>query len=162
MRLKSLTTGVAAATLIGAAAAGVTSIASAPTTPTVAFSPVVFGVPLPLQPQPTSGELEGVLNQLATPGTNKNALVDGGVGMIEGRTAERLLTNASQKGYLPLKISVSNVQDLGNGMVSATATASGPQLAQTSRPVTFHNDGTGWKLTKDSATGLLQAAMASG
>ena len=167
MRLKYLTTGIAAATLIGAAAAGVTSIASTPTTASLAVAPANIGIPLPLEPAadvPSNGELVGILNGLADPGVpfkNKSNYVDGGVGIIEGRTADRLLSNAASKGYLPLQIGVSNVQPAGPGQVTATVTASGPQLSPTTQNVTFVNHG-GWKLTRDSALALLNSAMASG
>ncbi len=105
MSLKSLTTGVAAATLVGAAAVGVTSVASVPTTVSPAITPVVFGAPLPLDSDPAlTGEFTGILNQLANTGTisDKGYLVEGGVGILEGRTADQLLKNAAQKGDLPL------------------------------------------------------------
>jgi hypothetical protein len=161
--LKSLTTGVAAATLVGAAAAGVISIAStAPTATTPAIAPVVFGVPLPLdQINPTTAELTSVLTGLADPGVpfrNKSGLVEGGVGIIEGRTADRLLSNANAKGELPLSFQVSNIVPDGNGSATATVTASGPQLAPTTQTVTFVNQG-GWKLSRGSALSLLQSAM---
>jgi hypothetical protein len=156
--------------LIGAAAAGVTSIASAPTTASLAVAPANVGIPLPLEPaadaasNPSTPELTGILTKLADPAVpfkNKSYLVDGGIGLIEGKTADRLLANANSKGYLPLQISVSNVQPAGANQVSATVTASGPQMAPTTQNVTFVNNG-GWKLTKDSALNLLSAASASG
>jgi hypothetical protein len=170
--LKSLSTGVAAATLVGAAAAGVTSLAStaAPTAASPAITPVVFGAPLPLDDPaadvPTTAQLTSILNSLADPGTpfrNKSGMIEGGVGIIEGRTADRLLQNASAKGYLPLNIGVTNVQPAGPGMATATVTASGPQLAPTTQTVTFVNPGgNGWMISRGSALSLLQSAMASG
>jgi len=161
--LKSLTTGVAAATLVGAAAVGVTSVASVPITVSPAITPVVFGAPLPLDSDPAlTGEFTGILNQLANSGSINGNLIDGGVGIIEARTADQLLKNAAAKGYLPLNISVdpNSITESGN-TASATVTASGPALAPTTQTVTFVNNG-GWKLSKGSATALLQAAMASG
>jgi hypothetical protein len=128
---------------------------------------VVFGVPLPLDATPTADQLTAVLTSLADPSVsfhNKGNLVEGGVGFIEGRTADRLLASASQKGDLPLAFQVSNVAPVGSdpGSVTATVVASGPQLAPTTQTVTFVNhDGSGWKLSRGSATSLLQSAMAS-
>jgi hypothetical protein len=166
VRLKSLTTAVAAATLIGAAAAGVTSIAFVPTAAVPAVTPLVFGTPLPQDPAdvPTADQLTGILSGLADPSVpfhSKSGLVEGGVGIIEGKTADRLLANASQKGYLPLSFQISNIAAAGPGAATATVVASGPQLAPTTQSVTFVNEG-GWKLSRGSATTLLQTAMGSG
>jgi hypothetical protein len=163
--LKSLTTGVAAATLVGAAAAGVISIAS--TTPPAnspAITPVVFGVPLPLEPVadvPTSDQLASLLNSLADPSVpfrSKGGLVEGGVGIIEGRTADSLMKNAAAQGKLPLTFQVANVVPAGPGAAAADVTASGPSGAVTQN-ITFVNQG-GWKLSRGSALSLLQAASA--
>jgi hypothetical protein len=164
--LKSLTIGVAAAVMVGAAAVGVTSVASVAPGASPAITPVVFGAPLPLDASlPTPGDLTGVLNGLADPGvpfSQKGGLVEGGVGIIESHTADRLLANAGRKGDLPLSFQLSNIAPAGPGSVTATVVASGPQLAPTTQTVTFVNhDGSGWKLSRGSATSLLQAAMAS-
>ena len=165
--LKSLATGVAAAALVGAAALGVTSIASAPNTAAPAITPVVFGAPLPLDIDPAlAGQLSGILNQLANGATiTENAsLIQGGVGIFEGRTANKLLANARQNGYLPLSLSVTNVSPPApDGSVTATVNASGPKMAGTTQQVTFVPGGpSGWMVSKASATALMQAAMASG
>ena len=52
MTLKSLVTGVAAAALVGGAAAGVTSIASPAGSSAPAVQPVVWDVPMPQAPAP--------------------------------------------------------------------------------------------------------------
>ncbi len=166
MSLKSLTTGVAAATLVGAAAVGVTSIASVPTTASPAITPVVFGAPLPLDSDPAlASELTGILNQLANGATiTENAgLIQGGVGFFEGRTANSLLKNARQNGDLPLNLAVTNVAPpAADGSVTATVNASGPKLAGTTQQVTFVPGGPdGWQVSKGSATSLMQAALAS-
>lgn len=163
MTLKTLTTGVAAATLVGAAAVGVTSIASIPTTP--AITPVVFGAPLPLDSDPAlSGRLAGILSQIANGGTvtENAALIQGGVGILEGRQANKVLTQARQNGSLPLDISVSSVSPpAADGSVTAQVTAAGPHLAPVTRPVVFVPGGPqGWMVSKSSAVALLQAAMA--
>lgn len=163
MSLKTLTTGVAAAAMVGAAAVGVTSIASVPTTP--AITPVVFGAPLPLDNDPAlAGQLAGILSQIANGATvTENAsLIQGGVGILEGRQANKVLTQARQNGSLPLDISVSSVSPpAADGSVTAEVTASGPHLAPVTRPVVFVPGGPqGWMVSKPSAVALLQAAMA--
>jgi hypothetical protein len=164
--LKSLTTGVAAATLVGAAAIGVTSIASVPTTASPAITPMVFGAPLPLDNDADlAGQLTGILNQLANGATiTENAsLIQGGVGIFEGRTANRLLAQARQNGDFPLNIGVTNVSPPApDGSVTATVNASGPKTPPTSQQMTFVPGGpSGWQVSKSSALALMQAAMAS-
>jgi hypothetical protein len=162
VRLKYLTTGIAAAALVGGAAAGVTSVAPVPAT-TSAVAPVVFGVPLPLDPAadvPTTDQLNGLLSGLADPNVpfrSKAGLVEGGVGIIEGRTADSLMKNAAAKGQLPLSFQVANVVPSGPGTATATVTATGPSLAPVTQTVTFVDQG-GWKLSRGSAMALLQAA----
>jgi hypothetical protein len=161
--LKYLTTGLAAAAFVGAAAVGVTSIASVPTTATPAITPVVFGAPLPLAPgDPLDGTLTNVLTTLAGPGSfraePKMDLIQGGVGIIEGRTADRLFTNASQNGDLPLQFSLGPIQSDG-ATATTTVTATGPRMtAPVSQQVTFINEGGTWKVAKNSALALLSAA----
>jgi hypothetical protein len=158
--LKLLATGVAAVATIGAAAAGVTSIASADQVVPQAQL-VVFGAPLPLDPAPlpSPGDLVGVLNGLqdtSVPFANKGNLIQGGVGGVEGRVADRKLQKAAQNGQLPLAFNIANIQPAGAGAVSADVTASGPQLAPTTRNLSFVNDD-GWKLSRSSAMTLLQS-----
>lgn len=136
--MKSLATGLAAVTAIGAAAAGVTSIASvAPSA--VHVQPVGFGAPLPLDPAadvPTPDQLISVLNGLQNPGVpfaSKSSLVEGGVGGVEGRIADRKLQKAAQNGSLPLSFTVANIAPAGPGAASADITASGPNLAPTTQ-----------------------------
>jgi hypothetical protein len=164
--VKSLATGLAAVAAIGAAAAGVTSIASvAPSAPHV--QPVAFGAPLPLDPAadvPTPDQLVSVLNGLQNPNipfASKSNLVEGGVGGVEGRIADRKLQKAAQNGSLPLSFTVANIAPAGPGAASADITASGPNLAPTTQNITFVNQGT-WKLSRSSAMSLLQAVQASG
>lgn len=166
MPVKSLATGVAAVAAIGAAAAGVTFAASvAPSAPQV--QPVVFGAPLPLDPAsdvPSPGELVTVLNGLQNPGVpfaSKSYLVEGGVGGVEGRIADRELQKAAQKGSLPLSFNVANIAPAGPGAASADVTASGPTLAPTTQNIMFVNQG-GWKLSRGSAMSLVQQFQAAG
>lgn len=166
MSLKYLTTGLAAATLVGAAAVGVTSIASVPTTATPAITPVVFGAPLPLdQGQDISGQLTNVLTTLEERGVSfrspdKANLIQGGVGLIEGRTADRALENAYQQGSLPVSFNVSNIRQAADGSsATATVSVSGSQSSPRSQDVTFISGGPlGWQLSKSSALAVLSAA----
>lgn len=161
MNVKSLATGVATAAVIGAAAAGVTSIASfTPVAPAV--QPVVFGAPLPLDPAgevPSVGQLMGVLNGLQAPGSfaGKSNLVQGGISPIEARLADAQFQQARAQGQFPLAFNVANIQPAGPGAATADITASGPKLAPTTRNVMFVNQG-GWKISRSSAMSLLQEA----
>ncbi|HYB35953.1 MAG TPA: hypothetical protein VEF72_09390 [Mycobacterium sp.] len=166
MTVKSLATGVAAVAAIGAAAAGVMSIAST-TQAAPQVQPVVFGAPLPLQPGadvPTPDQLSNVLYGLANPGVSfasKGDLVEGGIGPTEARIADRQMQKAAQNGALPLAFSVANVAPAGPGAASADVTASGPKLAPTMQNVTFVDQG-GWKLSRASAMSVLEAVQAAG
>jgi len=158
--LKLLATGVAAAAIVGGAAAGVTSIAFSTPVASPAVQPVVFGAPLPLAPAadvPTADQLDNVLNGLADPNVSfrsKSYLVEGGVGIVEGRTADALMKNAVAKGLLPLSFSVANIAPAGPGAATALVTASGPATAPTSQTITFVDQG-GWKLSRASASSVL-------
>lgn len=162
MTRKLLATGVAAVAAIGAAAAGVTSIASV--TPGVpAVQRVVFGVPLSLDPAnlPSPDDLANVLNSLQDPSVpfaNKDNLIQSGVGAVEGRVADRKLQKAAQDGELPLSFNISNIQPAGPGAVTADVAASAPNLAPTTRNVSFINQD-GWKLSRSSAMTLLQSVQ---
>ncbi|GFG76018.1 hypothetical protein [Mycobacterium botniense] len=166
MTVKSLATGVAAAAAVGAAAAGVTS--GAPVTAAAPqIEPVVFTTPLPLDPAadlPTPEQLANVLYGLANPSVSfasKGYLVEGGIGPVEARIADRQMQKAAQRGDLPLSFAVANIAPAGPGAATAAVTASGPNLAPTTQTVTFVNQG-GWKLSRASAMSVLQAVQASG
>lgn len=162
--MKSLATALAAtvgaAAVVGAAAAGVTSIASSSIVAAPQMQLVVFGAPMPLDPAddvPTPDQLYAVLDGLANPGVpfrSKGNLVEGGVGVIEGRTADAVMKNAVAQGKMPLSFSVSDITPVGPGAASANVTASGPALAPTTQNVTFVDQG-GWKLSRGSATQVL-------
>lgn len=162
--MKSLATALAATVgavaVVGAAAAGVTSIASSSVVAGPQVQMAVFGAPMPLDPAvdlPTPDQLYGVLNGLANPGVpfrSKGNLVEGGVGIIEGRTADAVMKNAVAAGKMPLSFSVSDITPVGPGAASANVTASGPALAPTTQSVTFVDQG-GWKLSRGSATQVL-------
>lgn len=164
MTVKSLATGVAAVAAIGAAAAGVTCIASV-TSATRQIQPVVFGAPLaPAADVPSPDQLITVLNGLQNPGipfASKSFLVEGGVGGVEGRIADRKLQKAAANGSLPLTFNIANITPAGPGAASADVTASGPHMAPTVQNITFVNQGS-WKLSRGSAMTLLQAMQAAG
>jgi hypothetical protein len=162
--VKSLATGMAALAAIGAAAAGVTCIASV-TAVSPGVQPVVFGAPLPLDPVapvgvdlPTADQLATVLNTLQDPSVsfaNKGNLVEGGIPYPIG-LADHELQKAAAKGSLPLTFNITNIAPAGPGAATATITASGPRLAPTPEYLRFVDQG-GWKLSSDSAKTLISA-----
>lgn len=161
MTLKSLVTGVAAAALVGGAAAGVTSIASGTISAAPAVQPVVFGVPMPLQPE-LQQPLVSTLNALAGRGSfggAKEAYIQGGVGRIEAVTADRAYANAAAKGVFPLSFTVQNIVPAPGG-VTADVTAIANNGATANQNVLFVSgpSPTGWQLSKASALALLSAA----
>jgi hypothetical protein len=129
--VKSLATGVAAVAAIGAAAAGVTCVASVTgTLPQV--KPVVFSAPSPASgryPQPldpvlpgadvpTPDQLVSLLNSLQDPSvpfSSKSNLVQGGIGGVEGHFADKKLQQAAAKGSLPLTFNITNIRPTGPG-----------------------------------------------
>jgi hypothetical protein len=177
LTVKSLATGVVAAAAIGATAAGVTAgvIFNSSVTPATSdVQPVVFSAPSPasgnhLQPLapaadvPTPDQLISVLNGLQNPGVpfaSKSYLVEGGVGGVEGRIADRKLQKAAANGSLPLTFNIANITPAGPATASADVTAAGPHLAPTTQNIMFVNQG-GWKLSRGSAMTLLQAMQAA-
>jgi hypothetical protein len=164
MTVKALATGVAAVAAIGAAAAGMTSMASTP----AAFQvqPVVLNAPLPADQTaslPTVGQLTSVLNGLADPNVpfaSKSGLVEGGISPTEAALADHALQKAARKGQLPLSFNVTNIAPAGPGAATADVGVSGPKLtAPVTQSVTFVDQG-GWMLSRSSAMSLLQAASA--
>lgn len=163
MILKTLVTGMAAAAVVAAAAGGVTSIAStassgAPSTVT-AIQPVVKGIPLPQAPAPElQGPLTDTLQALAGPGQFSGAkgdYVQGGFGRIEGRLADSKYNSAVAKGYLPLTISVADI-DQNGPIATANVTATLGTGDVKSMPMTFVQgpSPTGWQLSQQSVTAL--------
>jgi hypothetical protein len=166
--VKSLATGVAAVAAIGAAAAGVTCIASVTATLPQVQS-VVFSAPLPLDPVvpgadvPTPDQLATVLNTLQDPGVsfaNKGYLIEGGI-PFPASIADHELQKAAAKGSVPLTFNITNIQPAGPAAASASITATGPHLAPTVENLTFVDQG-GWKLSHDSAMTLIQSIRSSG
>jgi hypothetical protein len=157
--LKSLVTGVAAAALVGGAAAGVTSIASGTISASPAVQPVVFDIPLPQAPAP---ELQGALTQtlqaLAGPGSfgGKAPYIQGGIGRIESITADRAYRNAAEEGKFPLNFTVLNI-DVNGPVATADVTATAATGGTASQNIQFvaGPSPTGWQISKASALNLL-------
>ncbi|MET0703394.1 MAG: hypothetical protein ABWY93_27435 [Mycobacterium sp.] len=162
MTLKSLATGVAAVAVVGAAAAGVTSIASGASFAQPQVQPVVFGIPMPQTPAPElSGALTQTLSALAGGGSfsgAKSAYVEGGVGRIEGIAADRAYANAAAKGQFPLTFTVANI-DQNGPIATADVTATAATGATASQPMTFiaGPSPSGWVVSKASALNLLSS-----
>ncbi|HXO83853.1 MAG TPA: hypothetical protein VN856_28665 [Mycobacterium sp.] len=162
MTVKLLATGVAAVATIGAAAAGVTSLASS-SAPQVA--PVVFSAPLdpppPAPGEPTAGELSSLCTNLTNPGVSyhsKTGLVAGGISSEQGRDADHKLRKAFEDGKFPQAYDVTNIQQAGPNAAAADVAISGPKFpAPITQHLTFVNQG-GWTLAPDSAQALLLAA----
>ena len=167
MTLKTLVTGVAAAALVGGAAAGVTSIAfsagsSAPGA--VAVQPVVWDIPMPQAP---AAQLEAPLLQtlqaLAGGGSfvGKGSYIQGGIGRIEGIAADRAYNRAAAEGKFPLTFNVANINiDDAGGVVSADVTATSALGTTATQNVEFvpGPSPSGWQISKESALSLLSAA----
>jgi hypothetical protein len=160
--LKTLVTGVAAAAVLGGAAAGVTSIASPVVSSAPAVQPVVWDVPMPQAPAPDlQPPLLQTLQALAGGGSfaGKASYIQGGIGRIEGIAADRAYNRAAAEGKFPLTFNVANIDDAG-GVVSADVTATSALGATATQNVQFvaGPSPTGWQISKASAMNLLSAA----
>lgn len=141
--MKSIATGVAAVGALGAAAIGVTPIASG-------------------QNLPTPEELANLCTQATDPAvsyTAKQNLVENGITPGEGHTADHDLKKASKDGKFPETFAATNIAPAGPNAAQADVAISGPKFAG---PVIKHlmfvdQNGT-WMLQHDSALALLQAA----
>lgn len=163
MTLKLLATGVAAAAIVAGAAAGVTSVAVSNPAASPAVSPVVFGAPLPQAPAPElQSALVATLDGLQSGGSfsgTKASYIQGGLGRIEGITADRAFSNASAKGYFPLSFIVADIDQEGpTATANVTATAANGAIATQSIQFIAGPSPTGWQLTKSSALALMSAA----
>lgn len=159
--LKSLVTGVAATALVAAAAGGVTSVASSVSMAAPAVSPVVFGAPLPQSPAPDlQAPLTETLSGLVAPGSfsYKATYIQGGLGRVETRLADRKYADAAAKGYFPLAFNVVDI-DANGPIVTANVTATAATGATATQPVTFVQgpSPTGYQITKESALSVLSA-----
>ena len=166
MTLKTLVTGVAAAALVGGAAAGVTSIASPaaldPAPAAVAVQPVGWGVPLPEEPAPDlQAPLLQTLQALAGAGSfsGKASYIQGGIGRIEGIAADRAYNKAAADGKFPLTFGIANIDQEG-GVANADVTATSALGTSATQNVQFvaGPSPSGWQISKQSALALLQAA----
>ncbi|BBY83315.1 hypothetical protein H7I53_24880 [Mycolicibacterium pulveris] len=163
MTLKTLVTGVAAAAVVGGAAAGVTSVASTVNSAAPAVQPVVWDIPLPQAPAP---ELEGplltTLNALAGGGSfggAKEAYIQGGIGRIEALTADRAFNNAAERGVFPLSFTLSGIEQNGpSATANVTAAAANGSVATQNVLFVAGPSPTGWQISKASALALLSAA----
>lgn len=146
--------------------AAVGGLTSHPTPVTPQVQPLVFGVPIPLDPardQPAPDELVRVLNGIADPTVwfvDKSDLIEDGVGPAEGNLADVGARRAARKGELPLSFTVSDIQPAGPGRARATVDVSGPRIPTVTKLLTFVDQG-GWKLSHMSAMTLLQTASSS-
>jgi hypothetical protein len=168
--VKSFASSVAALAVIGGgAAAGIASIA--PPSGLAQMQLAAVGAPqqqdLPLAPNPpaqslpTADQLTSLLTNLSDPGvsyTTKTGLVEGGISSGEGHLVDHELRKAYRAGELPLSFNVSTIQTTGPNAASADVAISGPKLpAPVTKNLTFINQ-SGWVLSHDSATQLVQAA----
>jgi hypothetical protein len=169
MTAKLFATGMAAVAAIGAAAAGVTSLASS-TAPQVA--PVVFSAPLdpppppPGQfPLPSPEQLSDLCNQLANPGVSykeKYNLVENGISAHEGHEADGAFQRAARHGNFPEQFAVSNIEQIpAPGAVKADVAITGPKFpAPVTQNLVFVDQGGTWVFQHDAALALVQAATA--
>jgi len=160
--LKTLVTGVAAAALVGGAAAGVTFIAFPAVSSAPAVQPVVWDVPMPQAPAPDlQGPLLQTLQALASGGSfaGKAPYIQGGIGRIESIAADRAYTKAAQEGKFPLTFNIANI-DSDGATASADVTATSALGTSATQSVQFVTgpSPSGWQIAKASALDLLSAA----
>ena len=162
MTLKTLVTGVAAAALVGGAAAGVTFIAFPAVSSAPAVQPVVWDVPMPQAPAPDlQAPLLQTLQALASGGSfaGKAPYIQGGIGRIESIAADRAYTKAAQEGKFPLTFNIANI-DSDGATASADVTATSALGTSATQSVQFVTgpSPSGWQIAKASALDLLSAA----
>ena len=162
MTLKTLVTGVAAAALVGGAAAGVTSVASPASSSTPAVQPVVWEIPMPQAPAPElQAPLMQTLQALAAGGSfiGKAPYIEGGIGRIESIAADRAYNKAAAEGKFPLTFNIANI-DQEDGAATADVTATSALGTSATQNVAFvaGPSPTGWQISKSSALNLLSSA----
>jgi hypothetical protein len=155
--LKTLVTGVAAAVVVGGAAAGVTSIASSTITAAPAVQPVVWDIPMPAAPAPDLvGPLTQTVNTLGSGGSfaGKSSYIQG-LGRFTGKGVEIKYNDAVAKCYLPLTATVDE-PDLNGNLATANVTATLSTGEVRSMPLTFVQgpSPTGWQLSSQSLFAL--------
>ena len=170
MTVKLLATGVAAVATIGAAAAGVTSLASG-AAPASQFAPVVLSAPLdppppaPGQPPlPSPEQLTDLATRATDPGVSyktKFGLVENGISSQEGHDADHLLRKAYEHGNFPEQFAFTNIEPIGPNGASADVAITGPKFAgPVEKKLAFVDQGGTWVLQYDAALALVQAASA--
>ena len=162
MTLKTLVTGVAAAAVLGGAAAGVTSIAFPAVSSAPAVQPVVWNIPMPQAPAPDlQAPLLQTLQALAGGGSfsGKASFIQGGIGRIEGIAADRAYNKAAAEGKFPLTFNIANIDQQGR-VASADVTATSALGTTSTQNVQFvaGPSPSGWQISKTSALDLLSAA----
>jgi hypothetical protein len=155
--LKTLVTGMAAAAVVGGAAAGVTSIAPSVISASPAVTPVVWDIPMPQAPDASlTGPLTQTVNTLGAGGSfaGKGTYIQG-LGRFTGKGVERKYNDAVAKGYLPLTASLSTPDVVGDtATANVTATLANGQVR--SMPLSFVRgpSPTGWQLSSQSLFAL--------
>jgi hypothetical protein len=170
MTVKLFSTGVAAVAAIGAAAAGVTSLASGDASapqvrPVVLSAPLDPPPPAPGQPPlPSPEQLSDVCNRVTDPGVGyetKVGLVENGIPPNEGHVADHDLRKAFRNGNFPEQFAVSNIEPVPGNGVKADVAITGPKFAgPVEKTLVFIDQGGTWVLQHDAALALVQAAAA--
>jgi len=172
MTVRTLAAGAAALVVIGAASAGVA--AGHPSAFHV--QPVVVSAGFPLEPPPAPGvptadQLTNILTSFIDPMASdetKNGLVEGGFSRFQrpwvaapdgGHGLYEEMRSAYRTGHLPLSFNVTNIQPAGANAASADVaiSQSDPDHTTFTEPLMFV-DQDGWRLSRDSAMAMLQAA----
>jgi len=174
MTVKLLATGAAAVAAIGAAAAGLTSVAFG-ATPGFEVQPAALGVPFAQDPPPppppgapaalpSPEQLSSLCNQVTDPGVsyeNKFGLVENGISGDEGHVADHDLRKAFRNGNFPEQFNVTNIQPVAPNAVSADVAITGPKFAgPVTKQLAFIDQGGTWVMQHDAAIALVQAATA--
>jgi hypothetical protein len=178
MTVRLLATGVAALAAIGAASAGVTSVAwgiTSNSSAALSVQPAAVAAPLPLDPPPappggaaalpSPEQLSSLCTQATDPGTsytNKTNLVENGISPGEGHVADHDLRKAYRNGNFPEQFNVTNIQPAGPNMASADVAISSPKFAgPVTKQLVFINQDGNWILQHQAALALLQTATAA-
>lgn len=154
------------ATGVAALAIAVSGMTAGTPAATIAVQPVVFGVPMPLDPPPAAGaplpttdEVSSMLTRLtdaAITYKEKGYLVENGINQGEGHALDHDLRKASRDGQLPYTFNVTNVEPTGPNQAVANVTTSGPKMAPVTQPIQLVDQGS-WVLSHDSALALIQS-----
>jgi hypothetical protein len=175
MTVKLLATGAAAVAAIGAAAAGLTSVAVGATSG-FEVQPAALGVPFAQDPPPPPApgppplpspeQLSSLCTRVTDPGVSyetKFGLVENGISGDEGHVADHDLRKASRDGNFPEQFNVTNIQPAGPTGVTADVAITGPKFAgPVTKNLAFVNQGGTWVMQHDAAIALVQAASATG